>query len=57
MISQGSDGLSRGNMLEGVMKGQDMLSFIPLDKSALDEQNNLEEWIRSWIPNGKMLKS
>ena len=53
MISQGSDGLSRGDMLEGVMKGQDMLSFVPLGKSALEEQKNLEEWIRSWIPNGR----
>ena len=53
MIDQGSDGLSRGNLLEGVMKGEKMLSFIPLHKSALDEQDNLECWIRSWIPNGK----
>lgn len=52
MISQGSDGLSRGNMLEGVMKGDKMLSFVPLHKSAIDVQPNLELWIRSWLPFG-----
>lgn len=30
MIDQGTDGLSRGNMCEVVMKGKDILSFIPL---------------------------
>ena len=52
MIQQGSDGLSRGNMLEGVMKGDDILSHVPIHKSALNEQDNLEEWIRAWAPDG-----
>ena len=52
MMQQGSDGLSRGNMMEGVMRGDGMLSFIQLHKSALDEQKNLENWIRSWISDG-----
>ena len=34
MIDQGIDGLSRGDMYEGVMAGSSMLSFIPLHKSA-----------------------
>ena len=42
MISQGSDGLSRGDMLEGVMNGEDMLYVVPLHKSALEKQPNLE---------------
>ena len=33
MIAQGTDGLSRGNLLEGVMKGEDFLSFVPLPSS------------------------
>ena len=53
MIFQGSDGLSRGNMSEGVMKGQSMLSFVPLHKSAIEVQSNLEGWIRSWLPDGE----
>ncbi len=36
MIAQGTDGLSRGIYLEGVMAGDSMLSFINLAKSALE---------------------
>ena len=48
MISQGTDGLSRGNLLEGVLKGEDMLTFIPLHLSALDRQPSLRAWVTSW---------
>ena len=48
MIAQGTDGLSRGNLNEGVMGGSDMLSFIPLSKSALDVSPMLDQWIKSW---------
>ena len=34
MIQQGTDGLSRGDMVEGVMQGLPMLSFISLHKDA-----------------------
>ncbi len=30
MIAQGTDGLSRGILLEGVVRGEDMLSFVDL---------------------------
>ena len=50
MIAQGSDGLSRGNMLEGVISGMDMLGFIPLNKSAIEVQMNLGSWLKSWLP-------
>ena len=33
MIVQGSDGLSRGNISKGVMKGTAMDDFIPLNES------------------------
>ena len=52
MISQGAYGLSRGNMMEGVMSGMNMLHFVPIHKSALEVQPNLDEWIRSWLPDG-----
>ena len=35
MIQQGTDSLSRGNFLEGVMKGDSMLKFIPISQSAV----------------------
>jgi hypothetical protein len=45
MIGQGSDGLSRGNLTEGVMTGQSMLSYVPLGKTALERAPALEPWI------------
>jgi hypothetical protein len=48
MIGQGSDGLSRGNLTEGVMTGQSMLSYVPLGKTALERTPSLLTWIRSW---------
>ena len=49
MIVQGTDTLSRGNMLEGVMVCQSRLSYIPLHKGALVTQGDgLLSWIKSW---------
>ena len=48
MIKQGTDGLSRGDLLEGVLKGQDMLSYVPLHLSALDREESLKNWVASW---------
>ena len=49
MIAQGTDGLSRGDLNEGVMKGDGILAFIPLHLSALERQPKLEGWIRSFV--------
>lgn len=49
MIAQGTDGLSRGDLNEGVMKGDDILEFVPLHLSALERQPKLEGWIRSFV--------
>jgi hypothetical protein len=49
MITQGSDGLSRGNLSEGVMRGEEMTSFIPLHLSALERSEALKVWIASWF--------
>jgi hypothetical protein len=46
MISQGTDGLSRGVLAEGVMSGDPMAAFIPLHESALDRSQVLLEWLR-----------
>jgi hypothetical protein len=48
MISQGTDGCSRGVLMEGVMAGRSMLSFVDLDKSAVTRCSSLLPWIRSW---------
>lgn len=48
MIAQGTDGCSRGVLLEGVMAGEDMLFFIDLDKSATQRCSQLLEWISDW---------
>ena len=48
MIAQGTDGVSRGFLGEGIMAGNSMLSFIPIHLSALDRCESLGPWIRSW---------
>ena len=48
MIEQGTDGLSRGNLFEGVMTGQDMMNFIPIHQSAHERESSLLPWIRKW---------
>lgn len=48
MIGQGSDGLSQGNLTEGIMTGESMMSFAPLARSSLEREPELEAWIKSW---------
>ncbi|KAL7580012.1 hypothetical protein ACA910_005001 [Epithemia clementina (nom. ined.)] len=38
MIAQGTDGLSRADLTNGVMRGVSMFDFIPLAKTALEQQ-------------------
>ena len=49
MIAQGADGLSRGNLTEGVMRGDDMLHFIPIHQTALERRPQLKNWLESWV--------
>jgi hypothetical protein len=55
MIGQGTDGLSWGNLTQGVMVGQNFLEFSPLEKTALEQSPMLLEMIRDWFP-GKPLE-
>ena len=48
MIAQGSDGLSRGNLSEGVMRGAGMKGFIPINKTAFDRSSSLRKWLDQW---------
>jgi hypothetical protein len=49
MIAEGGDGVSRGLLNEGVMAGEDILSFIPLHLSAIERCPTLLVWLNSWI--------
>ena len=48
MQSQGTDGLSRGNLSTGIMGGSDMLSYIPIHLSPLERSPTLKPWIIGW---------
>jgi len=50
MIAQGTDGLSRGDLDTGVMRGTSMLSFVPLHLSAMERSEGLLVWLHSWLP-------
>ena len=45
----GVDGLSRGDLLEGMMAGEDPLTFVPLTKGAdKRSKGKVGKWVRSW---------
>jgi hypothetical protein len=50
MIAQGTDGISRGALNEGVMNGESMMSFILIHLSATARSPLLQDWLRSWLP-------
>jgi hypothetical protein len=49
MKAQGTDGVSRGQLKEGVSVGKEMLSFIPFHLSAVQRSSKVEPWIHSWL--------
>ena len=51
MIEQGTDGLSRGDLMTGVMAGGNMLMYVPLNKTAEERQVGLVDWLRSIVPS------
>jgi hypothetical protein len=56
MRGQGTDGVSRGQLKEGVTAGKEMLSFIPFHLSAIDRSPDVEPWLRSWLgPSAEVL--
>mmetsp|Transcript_25774 Transcript_25774/g.61250 ORF Transcript_25774/g.61250 Transcript_25774/m.61250 type:complete len:573 (+) Transcript_25774:1839-3557(+) len=49
MKESGIDGLSRGDMFEGIMKGESPLRFIPLDTGAVARsRGRVHDWVNSW---------
>jgi hypothetical protein len=50
MVAQGTDGVSRGCLKEGVAAGVDnMLKYIPLHLSASERNPRLREWLTTWL--------
>jgi hypothetical protein len=49
MIAEGTDGVSRGALNQGVSTGLDMISFIPLHLSAVEWSPHIIDWIKSWL--------
>jgi hypothetical protein len=49
MIAQGTDGLSRGIMLEGVVCSGDMLSYVDLLKTAIEPHQGVLNYVKSWL--------
>jgi hypothetical protein len=54
MIAQGTNGLSRGDLTEGVMAGDNMTRHFPLRFLALERQPSVLQWLQSWIPGGTL---
>lgn len=54
MIAQGVDGLSRGDLCEGVLAGAQML-FLPLHLSVIQRQPTVLEWVRDWIGDSSLI--
>ena len=48
MIAEGLDGLLRGNLSEGVMRGMSMHGFIAIHKTTVDRSPGLREWLNIW---------
>ena len=58
MIEQGTDGLSRGDHSQGVMTGQPMINFVPLNKTAFQWSDALRRWIcDAWQGSGYKILS
>jgi hypothetical protein len=49
MKAQGTDALSRGDLTEGVMRGEPIMTFVPLHLSALERSPGLKPWVESWF--------
>ncbi|KAI2498993.1 hypothetical protein MHU86_15497 [Fragilaria crotonensis] len=56
MIAQGTDGVSRGFLGQGVMDGEAMSAFVPIHLSAIERSaQDLVPWIRRWAGNEAIL--
>jgi hypothetical protein len=44
-----TDGLSQGDISEGVLKGLDLLSFVPLQLTAIERSPQVKIWVKGWF--------
>ena len=49
MIAQGTDRLSRGIFLEGVVRSEDMPSFVDLSRTAIERHPGVLKFVESWV--------
>jgi hypothetical protein len=56
MKDQGTDGLSRGDLLEGVMKGNEFLGYVPIHHSACTRSPVLTTWLEEVFGGGNPLE-
>jgi hypothetical protein len=54
MIESGIDGLSRGDKLEGIGKGESVNNFVPIHLTPLTRSKGLRDWIETWWPEKEM---
>ena len=55
MIAQGTDGVSRGFLGEGIMSGSPMETFIPIHLSAIDRSPTVVTWVESWVTTSPLM--
>jgi hypothetical protein len=51
MIASGGDGVSRGQINEGVISEVAMSAYLPLHLAPVDRCPTLEPWLRQWMVN------
>jgi hypothetical protein len=49
MKGQGTDGVLRGKLKEGVTTGKEMLAYILFHLDAIERSPAVEPWLRSWL--------
>jgi hypothetical protein len=49
IIASGGDGISRGQVNEGIMAGMPMTTYLPLQLLPLERSPNLRSWLHSWL--------
>jgi len=54
MIEQGTDGCSRGSLMEGVLAVREMLDFVNLAETAFERHPPLLTWVQMWTQNSKL---
>jgi hypothetical protein len=49
MKAQGTNGVLRGQLTEGVMNGESMFAFLPMHESALQQCSLVKDWLKDTV--------